>query len=144
MRDFSIEEGDESPLLLELNTPTAVPLQLSLDIKDGSANRAVDLGPYVSNITFDPGLLSQQIILSAIDDPFDEPMEHMWLQLHSDIIQVPEDPTRITIVDNDPLPTIDVMPLKVIEGDKATLEFTLSEPSNKLVSVFLDDLPDNR
>ena len=141
--DFSLTEGDETPLQVDLNTPAAVPLDLTIRIEDGTASRAEDLGAYTSDITFGPGLLSQQIILTAIDDAFDEPTEHMQLRLFSDIIQVPEEPVQLTILDNDPLPTLQVAPLQVVEGEEAALTFTLSEPSNKPIAISLAPAADS-
>ncbi len=135
--EFSLTEGEEIPLQMELNTPAAVPLDLTIRIDSGTGSRVDDLGDFTSDIRFDPGLLSQQVTFTAIDDAFDEPTEQLWLRLFSDIIQVPDAPIRLTIFDNDPLPTLQVAPLQVVEGDEAALTLTLSEPSNKPIAISL-------
>ena len=135
-----LSEGGQSALPISLDTASSLPLTLEIIASDGTGALGRDLQPLVDQVTFDPGQTALEVTLTPIDDPFDEFDETIILAYAADLIQVPEQPTILTLVDNDAPPELLFSDMTVEEDTRVTLTFDLSLASNKPLSVDLSAL----
>ena len=129
-----VNEGTPLAMPLALDTPSALPLALNVSVSDGSARLGRDLEPVLPQVRFEPGEIEGEILLIPIDDPFDEFEEDLSMTFSAEIIQTPETPLTITLIDNDEAPELAVSNIERLEDASGLLDLSLSIASNKPIS----------
>jgi hypothetical protein len=126
---------------ITLSRPSALPhtVTYSTPMGQGTAARNVDFTPVSGSVTFAPGETSKTIPITVAGDTLDELDETIVLALSSMSLTTPASVTA-TIVDDDPMPTISVASVTVVEGNAggggvAGLALTLSAPSGRPVTM---------
>lgn len=137
----SASEGDGT-LLLTVLLEGLTDKTVSVDVAtvDETATAGSDYEPISTTLTFTPGIHSQQVAITLLDDALDEPDETLTVQLSNLVNADAGAPlqTVVTIADDDDAPTVqfDGDAFAADEGDgTAVITLTLSAPSAKSVAV---------
>ena len=154
--ELSVSEGDTATLNIELSEPTSEDVTLTLTVVDGSAVELVDYDPLLVPVVIRAGVLELTVSIRTIDDDVTEATETLVLELS--VLSGPAvtgavDRVTVSIVDDDEAPVVPVVPelpevvvvtatlrvseLSVSEGDTATLNIELSEPTSEDVTLTL-------
>src|SRR5262249_46114318 len=125
---------------VSLSAPTDQTVTVNYSTADGTAVAGSDYEAASGTLTFDPGQTSQTVTVSVLGDTLSEASETFTLNLSS-----PTNATLIqaqgttTISDDDPLPSLSVNNVSVVEGNSgttaATFTVSLSAPSGQTVTV---------
>ena len=107
---------------------------------DGSALGGADYEPLTGTLSFEPGVISQTLEISLLDDQLDEPDETLTLQLSNPSHAVLGDvaQTTLTILDDDPQPMVSFSEAGYFvpeSNDQATISVTLSAPSGRDIHI---------
>ena len=143
--DISTAEGNEGlstavfTLTLSAPTHTAV-AQVDVATADGTAAAGSDYAAAAGSVSFAPGQTSQIFAVSITGDNVYEPDERFAVNLsnasHANIAVAQ---ASATIVNDDPLPTITIGDVSVVEGNtdttRAVFSVSLSNPSSTPISV---------
>lgn len=122
---------------------TAGTVSVTMSTSNGSAQAGSDYVATTETVTFSPGNNQPKlVIIPILDDPLDENDETINLQLSNPtggaVLGAPATAV-LTILDNDPLPTISVNDPSVTEGSSGTtqieLTISLSAASTREISV---------
>lgn len=150
--------GEDDPdttisFLVNLSQPSDLPVVVNFTVVPGSAqpedpqNGDGDFsGPLTGTLTFAPGETVKTITLNIVDDLTFEPAETFTVQLTSPLNATLGNAGQGvgiavgTIVDNDPVPTVQTLSgtATAIEGDAVTFFLSLSNPSFETIVVALD------
>ena len=155
--ELSVSEGDTATLNIELSEPTSEDVTLTLTVvAGGSADVTVDYEPLLVPVVIRAGLSELTVSIRTIDDDVTEETETFELVLS--VLSGPAvtgavDRVTVTILDDDEAPVVPVVPelpevvvvtatlrvseLSVSEGDTATLNIELSEPTSEDVTLTL-------
>ena len=149
-----MSEGDTATLNIELSEPTSEDVTLTLTVvAGGSAVESVDYEPLLVPVVIRAGLSELTVSIRTIDDDVTEETETFELVLS--VLSGPAvtgtvDSVTVTIIDDDEAPVVPELPevvvvtatlrvseLSVSEGDTATLNIELSEPTSEDVTLTL-------
>ena len=152
--ELSVSEGDTATLNIELSEPASEDVTLTLTVvAGGSAVESVDYDPLLVPVVIRAGLSELMVSIRTIDDDVTEETETFELVLS--VLSGPAvtgtvDSVTVTILDDDEAPvapelpevvvvtaTLRVSELSVSEGDTATLNIELSEPTSEDVTLTL-------
>ena len=155
--ELSVSEGDTTTLNIDLSEPTSEDVTLTLTVvAGGSADVTVDYEPLLVPVVIRAGLSELTVSIRTIDDDVTEETETFELVLS--VLSGPAvtgavDRVTVTILDDDEAPVVPVVPelpevvvvtatlrvseLSVSEGDTATLNIDLSEPTSEDVTLTL-------
>ena len=151
--ELSVSEGDTATLNIELSESTSEDVTLTLTVvAGGSADVTVDYEPLLVPVVIRAGVSELTVSIRTIDDDVTEETETFELVLS--VLSGPAvtgtvDSVTVTILDDDvpvvpELPevvvvtaTLRVSELSVSEGDTATLNIELSEPTSEDVTLTL-------
>ena len=142
--DVTVTEGSGSSnavFTLSLNAPSGQPVDVDYVTADGSATAPADYTALpLTTITFAPGQVTRTVSVPIAADLLDEIDESFTLNLSNAVNATISDPLGLgTITDNDPLPTLAVDDVTVLEGNSGTVAaiftVTLNTVSGRSVSV---------
>ena len=155
--ELSVSEGDTATLNIELSEPASEDVTLTLTVvAGGSAVESVDYEPLLVPVVIRAGVLELTVSIRTIEDDLTEATETLVLELS--VLSGPAvtgavDRVTVTILDDDEAPVVPVVPelpevvvvtatlrvseLSVSEGDTATLNIELSEPTSEDVTLTL-------
>ncbi|MEJ5256568.1 MAG: Calx-beta domain-containing protein, partial [Acidimicrobiales bacterium] len=144
IEDSARPEGDTGSSLLTFNLslskPSASTVTVQLDTVDVTATAGDDYQPRSTVVSFAPSQTTATVEVTIIGDTAYEHDETFEVLLSSASGGVIGDPEAIgTIVNDDPMPTISIDDVTVLEGDSgtrpATFTVSLSSPSPDEVTV---------
>jgi len=132
--------SDHVTLTLTLSEPSSAAVGVDVSTRDGSATQGSDYQETSQRITFEPGSTQQTLEILIYGDVVHEGNEEFFVELKrgcNAIIAVPQ--AKVTIVENDPIPTISVSDASIQEGDwwwrYLVFNISLSNPSSSEVRV---------
>ena len=138
---YSVNEGDGTKTInVTLSIEAWQQVTVDYDTSDGTAEEPGDYTAASGTLTFSPGDQSESFDVTINEDALDEPNETVTLDLSNATNATigPRDPAPLTIVDNDPQPTVDFSSgsynVKEDAGTK-TITVTLSSASGRQVTV---------
>lgn len=143
--NISVTEGDAGSLvanlLVRLNKASGWTVTVDYSTTEGTASAGNDYIHTQGTLTFHPGETSKIVPITILGDVLDEANETLFLQLaNATYATLGKSQARITISDNDPLPTLSVDSVTILEGESGMqdLVFTvrLSSASGRRVSVY--------
>ena len=139
---YSVDEtANTATITVTLSTTPTLLGSVNYATSDNTATAGSDYSPVSSTLTLTPGQTTYTFTVSIIDDLSFEGNEALTLTLSSPInaaLGSANNPARLTIVDNDPLPTVDYSSstYSVNEaGGTATITVTLSAASSVTATV---------
>lgn len=142
--DVDIPEGDTGStngvITVSLSSVSNRTVTVGYYLSGQTAIAGVDFQPQVGMLTFAPGVTTQTVNVSILGDILDEFDETLRIYLANPLNATISDGQGVcTIVDNDPIPSIDVSNVSVVEGDNSSMiaifPVTISAPSGRTVSV---------
>jgi len=133
-----VDESENAAIVTVNLAPTSV-FPITVNYSTGNAT-AIENEDFVGNsglITFNPGQSSKTVSIVVNDDVFFEKDEVLFFNLFDQTNAVlVNDQASITILNNDPLPVVNVTDITIQESiDLASLKITLDKPSNVPVNV---------
>jgi uncharacterized repeat protein (TIGR01451 family) len=141
----SFTEGNSgtnnAPMALWLEGPVGETISVSYATASGTASSGVDYKDVAGNVIFGPNSLTQFVNIPVIGDLIKEPNETVLLNLAavSTNASLATTQTTLTIIDDDPTPSISIANIALFEGNSGTtnavFQITLSNPSASIVSV---------
>ncbi|MCA9150225.1 MAG: PKD domain-containing protein, partial [Planctomycetales bacterium] len=134
----TVFEGDPSltlPVTLSLPVSTTVTVPITLK---GLAEDGRDFTISATELTFAPGELSQDLVLTFPDDLANRPTVELFLSVEDvegvALGDIPQ--TQVTIQDDDPFITLEQVAYTALESDeKFQVTARLSAPTNKAVTI---------
>jgi hypothetical protein len=143
--DVTITEGDSgtsnAEIPVTLASPSALPVTVHYTTVAETATSGVDFAAVSGDLTFDPGVTTQVVTVPVIGDTLYETDETFLVSLSTPTNAVVTDRQgRVTILDQDPPPTISIADVSVIEGAAntsvvVTLAVSLSAAAGQGVTV---------
>ncbi|MFO0881408.1 MAG: Calx-beta domain-containing protein [Gemmataceae bacterium] len=142
----SVVEGDSGSVSLvytvSLSNPSAFPVTVDFATADGTAIAGSDYLAKTGTLTFAPGVLSQDVVVTVLGDLTYELAETLSLVLSGAVNGVAGSPGVGTISNDDGIPTVTLVGGSVAEGDSGitSLNFvvTLSNPSYLPITYTFD------
>ncbi|MEZ6127297.1 MAG: proprotein convertase P-domain-containing protein [Planctomycetaceae bacterium] len=143
----SIDEATASATrstVITVSLPTGItsekPVTVTLLVDPATTAEVEDYSGLPTSIIIPVGMNSATVTVTAVDDPRDEDNETLIINLGlitNGVANASADTRTVTIVDDDAAPTVtlSVAPNSIAEGSTATITATLSEVSEKTVSV---------
>ncbi|QDT97284.1 Calx-beta domain-containing protein [Gimesia aquarii] len=139
--DITVNENDgTATLTVSLDQPVATTVTVEFTTADQSAIELDDYTAQTGTLTFNPGVQSQQILVSLIDDDLVENDETFQVDLTAflangaDVIM--RDNQAIVTIQDDDQATISIDDISVNENDgTATLTVSLDQPVDEIVTV---------
>jgi Calx-beta domain/FG-GAP-like repeat len=146
--NYSVTEGGGTmSATVTRSTGTSGTVTVNYQTSNGTANAPADYTPVSGTLTFGPGETSKTITVAVAEDALDEANETINLTLTGPAggaVLGFQNSATLTIIDNDPPPTISISDATVTEGDTGTVNavftLSLSVPSGQPVSVTLTTL----
>ena len=144
INDLKIQEGDagtsQVTITITLSSPSAEAVTARVRTVDGTATAETDFLLVDEIVTFEPGTITQTVILTTAGDSLSEPDETFSIQLSElQNATAEEDHAEAIILDNDPLPLLTIEDFSVPEGNAGLVEssFTanLSTSSGRRITV---------
>jgi hypothetical protein len=142
-----IESGVEFSIAVTLSAPSGVIATVEYNTSPGTAAAGSDYTSVTGILTFTPGVTSQVIHIPIINDTLYENDETLGLRLANPnraVIGGPN-PVELTILDDDPLPTLQFSTASVYSVTESGLQFTiavtLSTPSGLTATVEYNTAP---
>jgi hypothetical protein len=144
--NFSVNENGTSGLAVTVirSGDTSAAASITLTPSNGTATSGADFNNSPIVVNFNPGQTSTTVTIPIVDDNIDEPNETINLTLSnpsSGVLLGTRTTAVLTIVDNDPLPTVNLGPATISrnEGNSGTTAFnftvSLSNPSSQSITV---------
>jgi len=144
------EEGPDATITIVRTGGDAGPAGATLTLTGGTATLSEDYSGATFSVLFADGETSKLVLVPIVDDQLGEQEETVTLRLGdpTDGVRLDSSATAaLTIVDNDPTPSLSVDDVTLMEGSGGTTSFvftvTLSPPSGQQVTVMAqtgDDL----
>jgi ribosomal protein L35AE/L33A len=144
VNDVTVTEGNggtvNATFTLSLNLPSGRDVSVDYATADGTAQAPADYQATSGTATFTAGQTSQQVTVLVNGDLLDETNETFTLNLTNAVnVTIPDAQATGTITDDDPMPSLSVNDVSVVEGDlgttNATFSVSLSAPSGRAVTV---------
>lgn len=139
--DVTVAEGAENATFtVRLSAASGRLVEAIYDTHAETATPDADYVPVSGTLVFAPGEISKTISVPILQDPLDEASESFDVQLAGAVNATFDDAVgRGFITDDDPVPTLTIDDVAVIEGDAgqvaAVFTVSLSSPSGQAVSV---------
>ncbi len=143
VNNVAVSEGDSGSSVAMLTLKLVKPVDHSVTVNfgtvNGSAVASIDFVTTNGSVTFDPGETEKYIGVPILGDTLDEANEVVFLNL-SNLMGATflNSQGAITIVDDDPFPTLAVSSVSLPEGDAGTnhalFRFDLSAASARLIT----------
>jgi large repetitive protein len=144
MADISVAEGDaetvNAVLTVNLSAPSGRPTSVAYQTNAGTATSNVDYTATTGTLNFAAGVTSLTITVPVRGDTINELNEAFTVSLSgASFLSLPDPTASVTIVENDPLPTVSINSVSQSEAasGSATMQFTvtLSRLSSRNVTV---------
>jgi hypothetical protein len=141
---LAVPEGNAgltpAPFTIFLSEPSAEEISVTVTAVANTALEAVDFAPLNETVIFPAGAVSQTVMLQIIGDLIYEGDEQFELHLSDGQgAELTAVLSTITIIDDDPQPTLTVADASAVEGDEGSTPMlfavTLSHPSAFTVTV---------
>jgi uncharacterized repeat protein (TIGR01451 family) len=138
---YSVGENAGTAIItVTLSSSSGTTVTVNYATSDGTALAGSDYTAASGTLTFSPGVASRTFAVTLIDDMIYEGNETVWLTLSNPVnaTLAGTNPATLTIVDDDPLPTVQFSSsmYSVGEGDgAATINVVLSAASSLTVTV---------
>jgi uncharacterized repeat protein (TIGR01451 family) len=138
---YSTGEGSGSAsIAVVLSTASGLPITVDYATSDGTAQSGSDYTTVASLLTFAPGVTSQTFAVPILPDALDEEDETVLLTLSNpgNATLGASNPATLTIVDDDPLPSVQFSAATHSVGEgtgPAFVEVTLSTASGRTVWI---------
>ena len=132
------ESGGTASFTVSLSSPTNHRVTVNFSIISGTAQVGVDYTNSPGTITLEPGVISGSFSIPIINDELDEPDETLIVKITPNLGIVTRSQSTLTILDDDPPPTLTINDVSDIErkfGNVLFFEITLSAASGKTVTV---------
>ena len=134
------ESGGTATITATLSAASSLPITVTYATSDGNATAGSDYTAISGTLAFAPSDISQTFSVSILPDALDEEDETVNLTLSDPVNATPGTPVAatLTIVDNDPEPTVQFSAASYSMDESAgiaTITVTLSAPSGRSVSV---------
>ena len=142
--DVIISEGDTGQTIAEvavnLSSESGQTVTVDFISAENSATEGTDYQSSSGTLTFAPGTTEQTISVAILNDLIDEDDESFFLNLSSSVnATISDGQSLVTILDNDPVPSISISDASIAEGQsgQSILSFpvTLSSASSRQVTV---------
>lgn len=142
--DVAVAEGNQASaavtLTVTLSPASTDTVTVNWATVDGTALAGLDYSASSGTLTFTPGATSQALTVPILGDLLDEADETFSVVLSSPTnATIANGTATVTIVDDDPTPTLAIDDVTVVEGTggttSAVFTVTLSAASGRLVSV---------
>ena len=132
----AVEGGDDAVFTVSLSIASDDTVAVDYATADLTAEAGSDYHAGSGRLSFAPGMVSQTVVVAAIDDDIDEPDEAFRLELSSPSNAVlGTSAAEATIHDDDDAPKLSVAGEGGAEGEYAEFAVTLSRPSGRTVTV---------
>jgi hypothetical protein len=143
VNDVSVTEGNggtaSASFTVSLSDPSTDEVTAAFTTRDDTAIAGQDYASASGTLTFAPGQMSKQVVVSVFGDTLYEPAERFVLDLTSGSVWLRDPRGVATIHDDEPLPSITIGDILVTEGNSGTKQavFTLrlSGPSATPIDV---------
>src|SRR5690349_5982107 len=132
------ENGGSASFTVSLSAPTNHRVKVNFSTIDGTALAGLDYTNSAGTITLEPGVTSGSFTIPIINDQLDEPDETLTVKITPNLGIVTRAQSTLTILDDDPPPTLTINDVSGIEGtfgNDLFFEVTLSAASAKTVTV---------
>jgi uncharacterized repeat protein (TIGR01451 family) len=142
--DYTITELDSNTtnavLTVQLTYPTSQSVSVNYATANGSATAGSDYQATSGRLVFDPGVTNLTLSVPVFGDTLSESNETFSVVLSNPTnATIARGQALVTIVDNDPLPTLSISDASVVEGNSGTTNavFTVAllVPSGRTVKV---------
>jgi peptidoglycan/xylan/chitin deacetylase (PgdA/CDA1 family) len=144
--DVSVTEGAAGTsttveVPVRLSAPSGRTITVGYTTADGTAIAGTDYLATSGTLTFSPGQTSKTVRVVVRGDALDEPNETFTVRLRDPSrTSIARGTATVTIVDDDPVPTVDIEDAQVTEGAADTtttvkVRVRLSAPSGRTVTV---------
>jgi hypothetical protein len=126
---------------VKLSAPSGKTITVGYTTADGTAIAGTDYTATTGTLTFSPGQTSKTIAVKVIGDALDEPDEAFSVKLRDPSrTTIARGTGKVTILDDDPKPSVRVEDASVTEGAAGTtttvkVPVKLSAPSGKTITV---------
>ena len=125
-----VTEGETAEVVLQLDTESGLPASLSYATADDSALAEQDYTPISGTIAIPAGQTAVTLTMPTLDNGLNQPERGFLLHLSDPAhATIATSPLAITIMDDDPEPSLTVADVTVNEGETAVVTLTLSAPS---------------
>jgi chitinase len=127
-------------LSLSLTAPSVSPITVKYATSAVTATSGVDFTASSGTVSFAPGETVKSVTVTVLGDLIDEPDETFNVDLSSPVgATLVSTRAVVTIVDNDPLPSISINDVQIAEGKSgnstATFSVSLSRASGRDITV---------
>ena len=132
------EDAGTVTLTLTASASASAAYMIDYATENGTAEAGTDYTAASGQVTFPAEETEQTITITVLDDAADEDREDFKVRLSNATAQridLPADPARVLIEDNDDPPTVTVADGTATEGDKVEFTVTLSALSGRDVEV---------
>jgi len=132
------EGGGNASFTVSLSAPTNHRLTVNFSTFNGTALDGVDFTNSPGFITLEPGVISGSFTIPIINDELDENDETLTVKITPNLGIVTRSQSTLTILDDDPTPTLTINDVSGIEGkfgNALFFEVTLSAASGRPVTV---------
>lgn len=132
------ESGGTASFTASLSAPTNHRITVNLSTIGGTALDGVDYTNPPGAITLEPGVISGSSTIPIINDELDENDETVIVRITPNLGIVTRSQCTLTILDDDPTPTLTISDISGIEGKFGNVlffEVTLSAVSGRIVTV---------
>jgi CSLREA domain-containing protein len=135
--DLAVNESTGTASVTVLLAPaSAQTVTVDWSTVAGTATAGSDFTAANGTLTFTPSQTARTIDIAIADDGVTEPAEAFSISLQSPAnAAIADGDATVTIIDDDPVPTISVADVTVAEGGTASLNVTLSNASAAAVTV---------
>jgi len=142
--DVAVIEGDAGTTSAQFNVRLSAPsgraVTVSFATADGTALAGSDYLSANGTLNFAPGTTNQTVLVTVLGDVLNEASESFSVNLSAPVNATISDGQAVgTISNDDPLPTLSIANVSVVEGDSGTTNaifiVSLSPVSGQMVSV---------
>jgi hypothetical protein len=144
INDVTVTEGDtgsvNATFTIRLSAAYTQPVVVHYSTANGTAVAGKDYAARSGNLRFNAGQVSKQINVPVLGDLLNEDTENFFVNLSGATNACVADSQGIgTILDNDPLPSVSINDVSVVEGNggttKAIFTVSLSAASGRTITV---------
>jgi len=132
------ESGGTASFTVSLSVPTNHRIKVNFSTIDGTALAGLDYTNSPDTLTLEPGVTSGSFTIPIINDGLNENDETLTVKITPNLGIVTRAQSTLTILDDDPPPTLTINDVSGIEGrfgNALFFEVTLSAASGKTVTV---------
>ena len=137
---YSVSEAATATITVTLHVPSPVTVTVNYASEDDTALAAVDYTATSAALTFAPGVTARTFTVATLEDTLDELAETLVLTLSDpgpDAVWGVPSVATLTIVDNDPTPTLNINDVSTDES-VALMTFVISLSAESALDVTLN------